>query len=127
MDMRRILIRFATIAAATAAMSAVPAAAEDTVKIGFAGPMTGPVSAFGHEIERGMDVAVEAINAKGGVRGRKLEVVIRDDEFDPVKTVTAYRDLIERQDVVALVGSANSASMLGACPGSCWLELIDEG
>src|SRR4029077_772452 len=89
-DMHRslILIGFATIAAAAAAMTAVPAAAEDTVKIGFAGPMTGPVSAFGHEIERGMDMAVEAINAKGGVRGRKLEVVIRDDEFDPVKTVT---------------------------------------
>ena len=114
--MRCILIGFATIAAAAAAMTAVPAAAEDTVKIGFAGPMTGPVSAFGHEIERGMDMAVEAINAKGGVRGRKLEVVIRDDEFDPVKTVTAYRDLIERQDVVALVGSANSASMLAVTP-----------
>ena len=54
--MRCILIGFATIAAAAAAMTAVPAAAQDTVKIGFAGPMTGPVSAFGHEIERGFGV-----------------------------------------------------------------------
>ena len=108
-----VLLGVATIAT----MSQIaPARAEDTVKIGFAGPMTGPVSAFGNEIKRGMDMAVDAINAKGGVKGRKIEIVIRDDEFDPVKTVTAYRDLIERQNVVALVGSANSASMLAVTP-----------
>ena len=92
------------------------AEAADTVKIGFAGPMTGPVSAFGNEIKRGIDMAIAAVNAKGGVKGRMLEVVVRDDEFDPVKTVSAYRDLIERQDVVAMVGTANSAAMLAVTP-----------
>jgi branched-chain amino acid transport system substrate-binding protein len=41
--------------------------AADPVKIGFAGPMTGPVSAFGNEIKRGIDMAIAAVNAKGGV------------------------------------------------------------
>src|SRR3954453_16722870 len=83
-----------------AALLAGPALAADTVKIGFAGPMTGPVAAFGNEIKRGIDMGIAAINAKGGVKGRMFEVVVRDDEFDPVKTVSAYRDLIERQDVI---------------------------
>jgi branched-chain amino acid transport system substrate-binding protein len=102
--------------AGAAWLGAAPAAADETIKIGFAGPMTGPVAAFGNEIKRGIDSAIEAVNAKGGVKGRKLEVVVRDDEFDPVKTVAAYRDLIERQNVVALVGTANSAAMLAVTP-----------
>src|SRR5690242_3831473 len=100
----------------TALLFAGTAQAADPVKIGFAGPMTGPVAAFGNEIKRGIDMAIAAVNAKGGVKGRMFEVVVRDDEFDPVKTVSAYRDLIERQDVVAMVGTANSAAMLAVTP-----------
>jgi branched-chain amino acid transport system substrate-binding protein len=100
----------------TALLLAGGVQAADTVKIGFAGPMTGPVAAFGNEIKRGIDMAIAAVNAKGGVKGRMFEVVVRDDEFDPVKTVSAYRDLIERQDVVAMVGTANSAAMLAVTP-----------
>jgi branched-chain amino acid transport system substrate-binding protein len=107
-----------SIGAAMAAilLCASPVMADDTVKIGFAGPMTGPVAAFGNEIKRGVDMAIDAINDKGGVKGKKLEVVVRDDEFDPVKTVSAYRDLIERQNVIALIGTANSAAMLAVTP-----------
>jgi len=100
----------------TASLFAGAVQAADPVKIGFAGPMTGPVSAFGNEIKRGIDMAIAAVNAKGGVKGRMFEVVVRDDEFDPVKTVSAYRDLIERQDVIAMVGTANSAAMLAVTP-----------
>jgi branched-chain amino acid transport system substrate-binding protein len=90
--------------------------AQDRVKIGFAGALTGPVAAFGNEIKRGMESAADEINAKGGIKGRKIEFVTRDDEHDPVKTVAAYRDLIERQGVVALIGATNSASMLAVAP-----------
>jgi branched-chain amino acid transport system substrate-binding protein len=84
----RITLAVAFCLAASLFAGAVQAA--DPVKIGFAGPMTGPVSAFGNEIKRGIDMAIAAVNAKGGVKGRMFEVVVRDDEFDPVKTVSAY-------------------------------------
>jgi branched-chain amino acid transport system substrate-binding protein len=112
---RRNVLAFGAIVG-TAWLGSTPARADDTVAIGFAGPMTGPVAAFGNDIKRGIDLAIAAVNAKGGVRGKKLAVVVRDDEFDPVKTVGAYRDLIERQNVVALVGTANSAAMLAVTP-----------
>jgi branched-chain amino acid transport system substrate-binding protein len=108
--------RTAQAALVAAGLYAVPANAQEPVKIGFAGPMTGPVSAFGNEIKRGIDMAINAVNAQGGVKGRKFEVVVRDDEFDPVKTVAAYRDLVERQKVLAMVGTANSAAMLAVTP-----------
>lgn len=112
---RRNVLAFGAIAG-TAWLGSTPARADNSVAIGFAGPMTGPVAAFGNEIKRGIDLAIDSVNAKGGVRGKKLVVVVRDDEFDPVKTVGAYRDLIERQNVVALVGTANSAAMLAVTP-----------
>ena len=92
------------------------ALAQETVKIGFAGALTGPVAAFGNDIKRAMEMASDAINAKGGIKGRKVEIVTRDDEHDPVKTVAAYRNLIERQNVVAMIGATNSASMLAVAP-----------
>jgi branched-chain amino acid transport system substrate-binding protein len=90
--------------------------AQETVKIGYAGALSGPVSYLGVDMRRGAEMAVEAINAKGGIRGRKLELVVRDDEHDPTKTVAAYRQLIERQGVIAMVGATNSASMLAVTP-----------
>jgi branched-chain amino acid transport system substrate-binding protein len=92
------------------------ALSQETVKIGYAGALSGPVSYLGVDMRRGAEMALEAINAQGGIRGRKLELVVRDDEHDPVKTVAAYRQLIERQGVVAMIGATNSASMLAVAP-----------
>src|SRR5262245_26758787 len=92
------------------------ALAQETVKIGFAGALTGPVAGFGNDIKRAMEMAADAINAKGGIKGRKVELVTRDDEHDPVKTVAAYRNLIERQNVIAMIGATNSASMPAVAP-----------
>src|SRR5271169_4524608 len=66
---RRNVLAFGAIAG-TAWLGSTPARADDSVAIGFAGPMTGPVAAFGNEIKRGIDLAIDAVNAKGGVRGR---------------------------------------------------------
>jgi len=112
---RRLFVVACSLAVA-ALMSARGAIAQETVKIGFAGALTGPVAAFGNDIKRAMEMAADAINAKGGIKGRKVEIVTRDDEHDPVKTVAAYRNLIERQNVIAMIGATNSASMLAVAP-----------
>src|SRR5262245_11782549 len=92
------------------------AQAQEPIKIGFAGALSGPASFVGVEIKRGAEIAIDEINAKGGISGRKLVLISRDDEHNPVKTVAQYRELVEREKVVAIVGATNSASMLAVAP-----------
>jgi branched-chain amino acid transport system substrate-binding protein len=104
-------------AIAVASLAGIGAArAQEPVKLGFAGALSGPASFVGVEIKRGAEIAIDEINAKGGVKGRKLELVSRDDEHNPVKTVAQYRELVEREKVVGIVGATNSASMLAVAP-----------
>ena len=84
--------------------------------VGFAGALSGPASFVGVEIKRGAEIAIDEINAKGGIKGRKLVLISRDDEHNPVKTVAQYRELVERERVVGIVGATNSASMLAVAP-----------
>jgi branched-chain amino acid transport system substrate-binding protein len=93
-----------------------PGQAQEPIKIGFAGALSGPAAFVGVEIKRGAEIAVDEINAKGGINGRKIVLVSRDDEHNPVKTVAQYRELVEREKVVALIGATNSASMLAVTP-----------
>lgn len=86
------------------------------IKLGFAGALSGPASFVGIEIKRGAEIAVDEINAKGGIQGRKLVLISRDDEHEPTKTVAQYRELIEREKVVGMLGASNSASMLAVTP-----------
>ena len=86
------------------------------VKIGYAGALTGPASFTGLDIKRGAELAVDEINAHGGVKGKTLVLIARDDEHNPVRTVAQYRELVERDNVIAMLGATNSASMLAVAP-----------
>lgn len=86
------------------------------IKIGYSGALTGPVAFLGLDIRRGAEMAIESVNAKGGVKGQKFVLVVRDDEHNPVKTVANHRELVEREQVVAILGTTNSASMLATAP-----------
>jgi branched-chain amino acid transport system substrate-binding protein len=104
-------------AAAVASMAGIGSGqAQEPLKLGFAGALSGPASFVGIEIKRGAEIAIGEINAKGGVKGRKLVLVSRDDEHNPVKTVAQYRELVEREKVIGIVGATNSASMLAVAP-----------
>jgi branched-chain amino acid transport system substrate-binding protein len=105
------------LAAAVAALLATfGAASAQDIKIGYSGALSGPASFTGLDIKRGAEMAIDEINAKGGVKGRKLVLVSRDDEHNPVRTVAQYRELAERERVVAMLGATNSASMLAVTP-----------
>ena len=79
-------------AAATVAIGgALPAAAQETIKIGLVTALSGQSARAGEAITRGLTIAIDEINASGGVLGRKLELVRRDDEATPAKGVTAAR------------------------------------
>ena len=110
---RRACLGLVAIAASFAAFTA--ASAQD-IKIGYSGALSGPASFTGLDIRRGAEMAIDEINVKGGIKGRKLVLVARDDEHNPVRTVAQYRELVERERVVAMLGATNSASMLAVTP-----------
>jgi branched-chain amino acid transport system substrate-binding protein len=86
-----------------------PARAADPVKIGHVAALSGPSAQSGEAITRGLTIAIDEINAKGGVLGgRKLQLLQRDDESTPPKGVTAVRELITRENVAAIFGGIDT-------------------
>ncbi len=76
-------------------------------KIGGIGPLTGDAASYGISVRQGAQVAVEEINAAGGVNGMKFELVFEDDECDEEKAVSAYNKIMEN-GVNAILGAVTS-------------------
>ncbi|MGC1561803.1 MAG: ABC transporter substrate-binding protein [Bradyrhizobium sp.] len=114
---RDILLGSAGTAGATALGFPRPAIAQsEPIKIGFLAAMTGPSSAPTIGFNRGVTFAVDTINAAGGVKGRKLEVITRDTQGDPTKAVNATQELISQARVHAIWGPFNSGEALATTP-----------
>ena len=98
-------------------MTVDPARAADPVKIGHIAALSGGSAQSGEAITRGLMVAIDEINANGGVLGgRKLELVQRDDESTPPKGLTAARELISREKVAIIFGGIDSPVALAMAP-----------
>src|SRR5918997_1186832 len=100
----RLVSRRLLLAAAAIALLALPAAAQETVKFGLVAAMSGQSAKSGEAIVRGLSIAVDEINAKGGVLGKKIELLVRDDESNPAKGALAARELVQREKVAELLG-----------------------
>ncbi|MDH7490767.1 MAG: ABC transporter substrate-binding protein, partial [Anaerolineae bacterium] len=79
-----------------------------TIKIGVIAPMTGDVKTFGESTKNGVELAVEEWNAKGGLLGKKIEIVLADDKNDPAEATAAATKLIQQDKVKFIVGSVAS-------------------
>ena len=91
--------------------------AKPPVVVALVAAMSGGSALSGEAIKRGLTVAIDEINAKGGVLGgRKIELVTRDEEGNPSKGVTAARDVIEREKAVAVFGGLHSPVGLAMMP-----------
>ena len=99
---------------ATAAAISLAASAADNIKIGLSGPFTGGSSPMGVSMRDGVKLAVTEINAKGGVLGRKIELVERDDEAKNERGVQIAQELINKEKVVATVGFINTGVSLAS-------------
>jgi len=120
--MRRTLTPLLVLCAALVLALPAHAQSKDPVKIGLAAAVSGGSAASGEAIKRGIQIAMDEVNAKGGVLGgRKLELVIRDDEGNPAKGVTIARELIEREKTVTVFGGLHTTVALAQVP--VWLEL----
>ena len=99
-----------------AVLAATTAQAQETIKIGMTQPLTGPVAASGNYVANGAKIAVDVINAKGGVLGKKLELILEDNKSNPKEAVNAVEKLILRDKVPLLIGAWSSTYTLAIMP-----------
>ncbi len=107
-------IKIKTIVAAVAFAVSYSACAADSIKIGVSGPYTGGSSPMGISMRDGVRLAAAEINAKGGIMGRQIELVERDDEAKNERGVQVSQELINKEHVVATLGYANTGVSLAS-------------
>ncbi len=96
------------IAALFLTLISIPTFAQNTLKIGAPQPMTGPDAPFGSKFQKAYGLALEEINAKGGIKGKKLEVIIEDHQAKNPLAATVTEKLITQYKVLALTGGRAS-------------------
>jgi branched-chain amino acid transport system substrate-binding protein len=113
---RRTLLK-GVAAVSLAAAFAVPATAQEPIKIGLVTALSGQSARAGEAITRGLTIAIDELNAKGGVLGgRKFVLVRRDDEATPAKGVIAARELLFKEKVAVLFGGLDTPVSLAIVP-----------
>ena len=103
-------------AVSTAAYSAEVGVTDSEIRIGQFAAQTGPAAELGKRMQLGIQAHFTAVNATGGINGRKLTLVSRDDGYEPEKAAAAVKALIEEEKVFALVGSVGTPTTLAAVP-----------
>ncbi|MGD9805231.1 MAG: ABC transporter substrate-binding protein [Hyphomicrobiaceae bacterium] len=134
---RKALTGGAAVAAAAATGVFKPAiASSEPIAVGYLPAFTGPSSSTGIGIGRGTELAIKEINEAGGIKGRKIELVMRDTQSDPTKAVNAAAELTRRHKVSVIWGPLNSGETAAVMANiardkvahlhPCWVDsLID--
>ncbi|PYM07862.1 MAG: ABC transporter substrate-binding protein [Candidatus Rokuibacteriota bacterium] len=91
-------------------------AQQDPIKIGVIAPLSGPVAASGNYVRMGAEIARDWINARGGVHGRRVALLVEDNKSDPKEAAGAAEKLIARDQVPVLMGAWGSSMTLAAMP-----------
>lgn len=107
-------IKLKSVAAAIGLSLLASAAFADNIKIGFNAPLTGFAASDGESAKNGAELAVEQINAAGGINGDMLELVIYDDQASPKEAVPIAQKLIEKDGVIAGISGSYSGSTRAA-------------
>jgi len=92
----------------TAFFMAAPVAAQDTIKIGFFAPITGPAAADGMSAKNAVELALKEVNEAGGIHGKKVDLIVYDDRLKAEEAVAIANRLIERDKVVGVVSGSYS-------------------
>src|SRR6266568_7452563 len=114
-NMRQYLSK-TTLAAIVLAAGVTAAAAQESIKVGVIQPLTGAFAASGNYVANGAKIAADEINAKGGVLGKKLELVIEDNKSNPTEAAAVAEKLIVRDKVPVIMGAWGSGFTLAIMP-----------
>lgn len=114
----------ASLVAAASTLAVLPALAQTKVTnegitpteivIGTHQDLSGPIKGWGVPVLNGMKLAVEEINAAGGINGRKLKLIAEDSAYDPKKAVLASQKLVEKDKIFAMVGPMGSPTVIAS-------------
>jgi branched-chain amino acid transport system substrate-binding protein len=134
MTRRQLLLSGAAVIAGSIAKPAI--AAKEPILIGYLPALTGPSSSTGVGINRGIQLAVQEINAAGGIDGRQMELITRDTQSDPTKAVNGAAELTRGQKVSVVFGPVNSGESLAVVPllartntpqvHPCWVDSLTD-
>src|SRR3989440_12955244 len=122
-------------AAAIAGGLAKPAiAVNEPIRLGYVPALTGPSSSTGIGINRGIQLAVQELNATGGIGGRQIELITRDTQSDPTKAVNGAAELTRGHKVNVVFGPINSGEAIPVVPllakanvpqlHPCWVDQL---
>ena len=105
-----------TLSAALAGAQGQPGVTDTEIRIGQFAAQTGPAAELGKRLQAGINAHFSAVNAAGGINGRQIRLVSRDDGYEPEKAAAAVKALIEEDKVFALIGSVGTPTTLAAIP-----------
>lgn len=94
----------------------LPVYGAETIKVGLITPLTGAIATFGQSVDKGVRMAVDEINAKGGVLGAKLELTVEDNQAKAEESANIARKFIEQNKVIAIIGPVISSNVLAVAP-----------
>jgi len=114
--MSRAVVSVVVAVAALLSLSGAGVFAQDPIKIGVIQPLSGPVAASGNYVRMGAEIARDWINARGGVLGKQVQLLIEDNKSDPKEAATAAEKLIVKDKVPVIVGAWGSSMTLAAMP-----------
>src|SRR6185436_6456925 len=92
------------------------AAKSEEIVVGEYGSLTGSTATFGQSTHNGVMLATEQLNAAGGINGKKVRVIVEDDQSKPEEAATAVTKLINQDRVIALIGEVASSRSLAGAP-----------
>lgn len=99
---------------AAGALAAAPAAAQEVYKIGMSAGLTGYAATVDRAWRDGVEIAVAALNAKGGIMGRRVQLIVEDNRSEPQEAVTVYRKMISADKVDIFISGCVSAGNFAA-------------
>jgi branched-chain amino acid transport system substrate-binding protein len=110
--MKRVRMFLSVVLVMVAACAVSPAFAADTVKIGAILAVTGPASFLGAPEAKTLEMMVDEMNKKGGLKGKKIELIIKDSGASPEKAFSFAKQLIEEEKVLAIIGPSTSGETM---------------
>lgn len=89
---------------------------EEVIRVGILTPLTGPVSEYGENTKKGIELAVYEINERGGIQGKKIQLFVEDSKCDPKESITGFNKLVGINLVEIVLGTVCSSETLAIAP-----------